>query len=705
MSGNTRAFEEAELFAREENITYTGGAFMVPITIRNTGNIAYTVNSLLMSAYTIDLADTNSVQMIGALSQEGGIAFSPFTLNPGAQSGVFNYVNTEQNLDDLRGLACFAEAVVCGVSGYHITMTTDEGATVDFTSSATTVAARTAKIIVDFGPGTMRPARQHHVATLTKYNDDYTGPDDMYFPVTMREIAASLYLDYELGVYQGNQGLVSVDGLANDSVNNAFWFMVHTTKGGERVRILGIRDTSYAFDDVAVAAGDIVELIYSKDQDGDGIPVRIERLMGISDTDTDSDGDGLDDDEEISAGTNPALADTDHDGVNDKDDPDPLRRPMASSTSILRLALVSAADTLEQWTTDTLTDTLIAPAFDVHAVEVTIETEQPLYLAVANDQYPLRRDAADPRRYSGAVPLLLGDNEVIIVVTSEDETTVDTTVLTVPSSLDNFDEVVIASVSDGMHTTFNTLKANFNWAQVKDNRPEGLILLACESDTFDAFTLEPKTTNYTDGEQLGGGITVVAVDGRAAASSSITHTAITFNTRHYYALCTWQEVDGVFHYSEPVTADGKTSGKARVTVTLVSIDLVSLGGDPGDCIEVYNTVNVTPPGSTTPLSLFNLGSGNAKDVCGVPGYSPNASQAFTMNPGESFTIAWYLSEVDDSSPDDHLGHGETPRSYDDVLAPYGSDYVKPAAATFTQYSSGDGGAVNLQFTFGYELIE
>jgi hypothetical protein len=324
---------------------------------------------------------------------------------------------------------------------------------------------------------------------------------------------------------------------------------------------------------------------------------------------------------------------------------------------------------------------------------------------MANGQYPLRRDASDPRSYSGTVPLGLGTNEIAIVVTSEDETAVDTIFLLIPSSLDNFDQVVITSISDGMHYTYNSLQANFNWAQVKDTRPEGLVLLASESSVFDALTLAPRTTNYTTGQQIAGGIVVATVSNRTSAASSFVHSSIKFNTRYYYGLYTWQEVDGLFYYSEAVTANGRTTGKARVTVTLVSIDLSGLGGDPGSCIEVYNWIAVTPPGATSPLYLFNLGDSNAKDVCGVPGYSPNTSQSFLLNPGESFTISWYLSEQDDSSGDDHLGHGDTPKTYNDVLAPYSTTYLNQNAVSFTQYSSGDGGSVNLQFTFGYELIE
>jgi hypothetical protein len=132
---------------------------------------------------------------------------------------------------------------------------------------------------------------------------------------------------------------------------------------------------------------------------------------------------------------------------------------------------------------------------------------------------------------------------------------------------------------------------------------------------------------------------------------------------------------------------------------------VGLGGDPGDCIEVYNTVSVSPPDASAALPLFSVSSGSPKDVCSASGHMVDASQSFIIAPGQSFTLSWYLSEQDDSSGDDHLGHGDTPVSYDAVMSPYHTTYASVTPKEFTQYSGGDGGSVNMNFTFGWELIE
>lgn len=710
---NVHSYEEAELFAREENITYTGGTFMVPLTIRNPGNIAYTVENLSLAAYKIDLADTGSVLIIGALSQEGGIAFSPFTLDPGAESGVFNYVNTAQNLADLKDLSCSAEAVVCGVSGYHITMTTAEGNTLDFTSSSTTVGARTAEIIIDFGPGTFKPARKYKVATLTRYNDDYTSPDDMYFPTDMKDITGALYLEYELGEYRGNTGLVSVEGIAQDSAENAFWFVIHTAGGGSDVAVCGIQDSSYSFDDIEVKTGDIVELIYSKDQDRDGLPVRLERMMGISDTSVDSDGDGLGDFQEVAGvtrgkktyKTNPALEDTDFDGIDDKTDPNPLRRPMASSTALVELTVASSVDSTRRWSTEEIDDTVTTSAFNVHSVDITVETAEPVYLMRINGLYTLKRNARNPRLYEGTVLLAVGTNDLALEVISEDETETTTFHILVPSSLDNFNRATVSSVSEGMYKTYNSLRINYNWSEVKDERPDGLVILAAEKDMFGSHSIAPRSTNYTTGQQLDSGIVVAMVESRSSEGSFFTHSSIKFNTTYYYGLYAWHKEDETFYYSEATAAAGKTTGKARFTVTLMDITLRGLGGDPGDCIEVYNKIGIVLPDGATTVYLFDVSDGGAKDVCETHGATIGEDYSFVIEPGRSFGITWYLSEEDNTSGDDHLGHGTTFQSYDDVLSPYHTTYVSTTPKDFTQYSSGDGGAVDCNFTFGWELIE
>ena len=90
-----------------------------------------------------------------------------------------------------------------------------------------------------------------------------------------------------------------------------------------------------------------MHILYSKDQDHDGVPLPKEHLFGTDDKKVDSDGDGLPDYDEINGWTkgestvkiytNPANADTDGDGLNDLEDPEPTKRAMFEDATLSML--------------------------------------------------------------------------------------------------------------------------------------------------------------------------------------------------------------------------------------------------------------------------------------------------------------------------------------------------------------------------------
>jgi hypothetical protein len=104
----------------------------------------------------------------------------------------------------------------------------------------------------------------------------------------------------------------------------------------------------------------VISCIYDADVDDDGVPGRVEAVIGTDDTKVDSDGDSLSDKQEfvgwhrssdpanVSWKTNPLRKDTDADSIDDPIDPDPLTsvvNPLDSCVSFISIALSSLQGT------------------------------------------------------------------------------------------------------------------------------------------------------------------------------------------------------------------------------------------------------------------------------------------------------------------------------------------------------------------------
>ena len=332
------SYEKAVTKEKSEGNEVSGATVCMQVELKNTSDIAFTIEALKLSASIYDIKDAATLKILAELSREGD--WSDITLKP-AESVQANFCNNDVKVELIEDLIYNTSSIILGSSTQKITI---DGGGNDFTVTYTKVVAKTADITIDYGPeATGNQSERYQVATNYRYNPDNKGSDDMYAETSLAELLRNAHVDFEQDSVKGPSkkklyGLSSIEGYKYNLKDSAMWYVTiqrasDIKKGRNTMELYTVAYASYDLDEIFVGAGDAVHIFYSKDQDHDGVPLLTEHLFGSSDKKVDSDGDGLSDYDEINGWTkgksktkiytNPANKDTDGDGINDKEDPKP----------------------------------------------------------------------------------------------------------------------------------------------------------------------------------------------------------------------------------------------------------------------------------------------------------------------------------------------------------------------------------------------
>ncbi len=520
---NSYEAQTAYTESSSSDLTKTGGSIKYAVAFKNNGPIAYTVDSMLLSSYRVNSSSSGLVDLIGSLSQDSDSGFSSFTLAPGEESGTFTFQNANLNVSDVLSLLQDSSGIVCAVSGYTVSM---EGNT--FTQSATQVAAKTAKLVIDYGPGETTASEQYLIATKRNVNEAATGLSDLYEPVTLREALKMANVAFETEGGDGFDGLSSVRDIKASSTSKKHWYVTHQYTANGTTNLVTYADNSqgfsYLIDDIKIRTGDMVQLIYSVDVDGDGVPLRVEKLLGTSDSSTDSDGDGLGDYKELNElKTNPANADTDGDTIRDNVDADPLTPLLSKDATLSSLSVnggklsftpTFASDTTSYSAASILSDDTItiSPAASSGAHEISISVNGGTPVTVKTGYT------------SSAIALPLGTDTVSIVVTALDCVTTKTYTLNLSSALAVVPNVRVSAT--GAATT------SLAWDSPGDSRVSGYLVLRASSSATLAG-LSPSNVGYSAGNTIGSA-TIISVPGSGALSG--TDASLSEYSTYYYGV-------------------------------------------------------------------------------------------------------------------------------------------------------------------------
>lgn len=359
--GVSENYEKAVSDETSEGSEVDGATLCMQVELKNTSDIAFTIEALKLSASTYDIKDTSSLKILAELTREG--EWSDVTLKP-TESVDANFCNDNVKVELIEDMIYNTTSIVLGASSQKVTF---DGGSSDFTVAYTKVAAKTADITIDYGPGSAgNPSARYQVATNYRYNVDHKGTDDMYAQTTLAELLRNAHVAFKQDSIEGPSkkklyGLASIDGYDFNLADSAMWYITiqraaNIKKGLNTMDLYAFSCASYDMEKIFVGAGDAVHIFYSKDQDHDGVPLPTEHLFGTVDTKVDTDGDGISDYDEITGWTkgestvkiytNPANADTDGDGMNDKEDPEPTKRPMFTDASLSLLQVFPSLEVI-----------------------------------------------------------------------------------------------------------------------------------------------------------------------------------------------------------------------------------------------------------------------------------------------------------------------------------------------------------------------
>ena len=339
-NGVAESYEKAIAKEKSKGNEVSGATVCMQVELKNTSDIAFSIEALKLSASIYDIKDTATLKILADLNREG--EWSDITLKPG-ESVQTNYCNNDVKVELIKDLIYNTSSIVLGSSTQKITI---DGGGNDFTVTYTKVVAKTADITIDYGPGSSgNQSVRYQVATNYRYNPDNKGTDDMYAKTSLAELLRNAHVNFKQDSVVGPSkkklyGLASIEGYKFNLADSAMWYVAiqraaDIKKGLNTMELYTFAQGSYDLEKIFVGAGDAVHIFFSRDMDHDGVPLLTEHLFGTDDKKVDSDGDGLSDYDEINGWTkgesktkiytNPANADTDGDGMNDKDDPDPTK--------------------------------------------------------------------------------------------------------------------------------------------------------------------------------------------------------------------------------------------------------------------------------------------------------------------------------------------------------------------------------------------
>ena len=337
---------------QSQSSTINGGTVTAGIKVINEGNVAFTLQNLVVSGLLIDQQARDGFRAITTLRPP----VSQLTLAAFDETGVLTFSTDVGSIGGQQILDLMADpsALLLDIAAFDLLDA--DGLNFAFLNDVTN--ARTATIVLDFGID--RPVETYRVATEVDRNSDGTASG-----ISVGEVLSKLLrIDFETQPRSGSSDVVNfpngvdvltkVRDVETDPVANpdGFWVVFGTAPDTS--------DGSVNFQDITLNAAQSISLVYTEDRDGDGVYKREEFMYSCSDTEPDTDFDSLgdyfeiregwdvlvagqtlkhvypdptranvdqdllDDEDEFSARTNPKDPDTDGDGLLDGVDRCPL---------------------------------------------------------------------------------------------------------------------------------------------------------------------------------------------------------------------------------------------------------------------------------------------------------------------------------------------------------------------------------------------
>lgn len=399
---STEEVQNSYLMIQEEmktqSSTINGGTITAGIKVVNEGNVAFTLQNLVVSGLLIDQQARDGFRAITTLRPP----VSQLTLAAFDETGVLTFSTDVGSIGGQQILDLMADpsAMLLDIAAFDLLDA--DGRNFAFLNDITN--ARTATIVIDFGID--RRIETYRVATEVSRNSDGTASG-----IALGEVLDKiLHIPFEtqsrtgstdpINFPDGVQVLTKVRDVETDPVvdPDGFWTVFGTPPDTS--------DGSVNFQDITLNAAQSISLVYTEDRDDDGVFKREEFMYLTSDMDNDTDGDTLgdyfeiregwdvlvagqslrhvfpdptrvnadrdflDDDAEFAAGTNPKDPDTDGDGLLDGNDNCPL--DPVNIAPVISLATSSDVSGSEVTLMGSVFERLTDPRCDVDAIDTIV---------------------------------------------------------------------------------------------------------------------------------------------------------------------------------------------------------------------------------------------------------------------------------------------------------------------------------------------
>lgn len=316
---NQQTWESMQSRGVEQSTTTSGGFVRVGVRIRNTGHIPFTLRQISLSS-TQASEGIDPFVPFAALDYDSQQSFQPTSLAGGQSTGDLVFQNARLDIGTVRTMLTAARSIKIEPAIFELTDANGQ----PFAFQEATVASRTAKVLIDYGP--YAPSELRAVAT----NVTPGSPG--------RSLATILTQTLRVPHVEGGRGITSVRSVTSTTGR---WVIAskRNTGTGFDTTIYDPDAQPYSVGSIDVRAGDEILIVLLEDADGDGLGYREELIHGTSPTTVDSDGDGLSDFEEVrdswvvttinqqlpnrypaSVTSSPIRADADGDGVRDGDE-------------------------------------------------------------------------------------------------------------------------------------------------------------------------------------------------------------------------------------------------------------------------------------------------------------------------------------------------------------------------------------------------
>ena len=280
--------------ARTQSQTINGGTITAGIKVINEGNVAFTLQNLVVSGLLVDQQARDGFRAITTLRPD----VNQLTLAAFDETGVIPVTTGVGSIGGQQILDLMADpsALLLNIAAFDLLDA--EGRNFAFLNDTTN--ARTATVVIDFG--IERGIETFRVATEVARNPDGTATG-----ITIGEVLTKiLNIPFETQPRTGSTDLVNFpDGVqvltkvrdvetVPGADPDAFWVVFGTSPQSG--------DGTVDFQNINLNAAQSLSLVFTEDRDDDGVYKREEFMYLSSDNDPDTDGDTLDDFLEIRVG-------------------------------------------------------------------------------------------------------------------------------------------------------------------------------------------------------------------------------------------------------------------------------------------------------------------------------------------------------------------------------------------------------------------